>query len=175
VSGNQYVSLFNANVQRIKQARAQQGRAPVSAAGAAFPVVGYQGQVQLHWGEDAGAADLMAPIGTQVAAMTNGQVVDAGWSDIGGWNVTIYDPTSGLTFYYAHLANQPLVQRGQALTAGSIIGQVGDTGNAKGGPSHLHLGIGYGIQSGTGPRGGSGINFNAVAYLQQVLAGLGQR
>lgn len=169
--GFKYAAMFNANLARIKAARQQQGgggRAPVNAEGTAFPVQGFQGQVQLHWGEDMGAADLFAAAGTPVAAMRGGKVVSAGYSDIGGWNVTIQGE-DGLTYYYAHLQNRPSVSAGQAIAGGTIFGAVGDTGNAKGTGAHLHLGIGYGIQSGTGPRGGSGINFNATEYLQRVL------
>lgn len=162
-----YSQAWQTNYDRIKQSAQQRQQAPVSAQGAAFPVMGYTGQVQLHWGEDAGAADLFAAAGTPVAAMRGGRVVSAGWSDIGGWNVTIQGD-DGLTYYYAHLQYQPTVQAGQTVAAGNVFGAVGDTGNAKGTGAHLHLGIGYGIQEGTGPTGGSGLNFNAVAYLQQV-------
>ena len=171
--GFKYAQMFNENYRRIKAARQAQrptgGQAPVNVEGTAFPVQGYRGGVELHWGEDIGAADLFAAAGTPVAAMRGGKVVSAGWSDIGGWNVTLYDSESGLSFYYAHLAYQPTVQAGQTVAAGTIFGAVGDTGNAKGTGAHLHLGIGYGIQSGTGPKGGSGINFNATEYLRRVL------
>ena len=169
-SGIKYAELFNANMQRIKAARGRQpqGNAPVNAQGAAFPVVNYRGEIALHWGESRGAADIFAAAGTPVAAMRGGRVVSAGWSDIGGWNVTIQGD-DGLTYYYAHLQAQPSVRAGQTLGAGTVFGAVGDTGNAKGTGAHLHLGIGYGIQSGTGPNGGAGINFDATSYLQQVL------
>jgi hypothetical protein len=144
------------------------GRAPVNAQGTAFPVQGYRGQVELHWGEDQGAADIFAAFGTPVAAMRGGVVTNAGWSDIGGWNVTIQGE-DGLTYYYAHLQDRPATQVGQKITSGTIFGAVGDTGNAKGTGAHLHLGIGYGIHSGSGPQGGSGVNFNATEYLRRVL------
>jgi murein DD-endopeptidase MepM/ murein hydrolase activator NlpD len=167
--GFEYANLFNTYYQRIKAARTAKQQAPVGASGGAFPVVGYQGQVQLHHGSHQGAADIFAQAGTGVAAIRGGQVTSAGWSDLGGWNVSIYDPETGLTFYYAHLQNAPSVKAGQTVGAGTVFGQVGDTGNAKGTGAHLHIGIGYGIQSGAGPGGGAGINFNATQYLQQLL------
>lgn len=135
-----------------------------------FPVVGYRGRVGLHWGEDAGAADLFAEVGTPIQAMTDGTVVSAGWSDIGGWNVTLQGD-DGLTYYMAHMYDKPLVGQGQRVAAGTQLGGVGDTGNAKGTGTHLHIGIGPEIQRGTGPRGGSGANFNANQFLTDALAG----
>lgn len=136
----------------------------------AFPVQGYQGAVDPHWGENRGGADLFANPGTPVLATSGGQVVSAGWGDIGGWNVTIQGD-DGLQYYYAHLDQQPLVQAGQRVTTGARIGGVGDTGNAKGTGAHLHLGIGPSIVRGTGPAGGTGGDFDATTLLQQTLAG----
>lgn len=171
VSGNEYVRRFNENLSRIKAARQQQPTRPngqaVDPNGYSFPVVDYQGSIQLHWGEDQGAADIFAAAGTAIVAMRGGKVTSAGYSDIGGYNMTIQGD-DGLTYYYAHMQNQPAVSAGQTVAAGVFIGQVGDTGNAKGTGAHLHIGIGHGIQSGTGPRGGSGANYNATALLQQV-------
>ncbi len=44
-----------------------------------------------------------------------------------------------------------------------------DTGNAKGTGTHLHSGVGNSIISGTGPEGGVGSGFDAVALLNEVL------
>jgi murein DD-endopeptidase MepM/ murein hydrolase activator NlpD len=132
-----------------------------------FPVVGYGGTIQLHHGADQGASDIFAAAGTAVVAMRAGRVVDAGWNNLGGWTVTIQGD-DGLTYYYAHLQSQPLVSTGGTVKAGTTLGGVGDTGNAKGTGAHLHLGIGYGIQEGAGATGGSGKNFNAVDLLNQT-------
>ncbi len=140
-----------------------------NASGTAFPVVGYQGQVDLHHGSSHGGADLMAPRGTPVVAMRGGTVESVGSSGAGGNSVQIKGE-DGLTYYYAHLDQAPSVSQGQKIQTGTQIGVVGDSGNAKGTGTHLHLGIGQGIQSGTGPNGGTGANFDATAYLQQSLA-----
>lgn len=42
--------------------------------------------------------------------------------------------------YYAHLHSVD-AYLGQPLLAGSVLGTVGDTGNAKGKPAHLHYSI----------------------------------
>lgn len=134
-----------------------------------FPVVGYSGQVQTHHGAgEVGGTDLFAPEGTPVQAMLGGRVVYSGYDPVGGWAVMI-EGLDGLTYYYAHLQGQPLVSSGSTISTGTRLGAVGQTGNAAGKGAHLHIGIGQGIESGTGPRGGAGRNFNAVEWLRRVL------
>lgn len=140
-----------------------------NASGTAFPVVGYQGEVGLHHGSSHGGADLMAPRGTPVVAMRGGTVESVGSSGAGGNSVTIKGE-DGLTYYYAHLDQAASVSQGQTVKTGHQIGVVGDSGNAKGTGTHLHLGIGHGIQNGTGPDGGTGSNFDATSYLKESLA-----
>src|SRR3712207_6591668 len=82
------------------------------------------------------------------------------------------DP-KGLHYYMAHLRDQPLVKAGDHVSAGQLLGYVGDSGNAAGKGAHLHIGIGHGIQNGSGPEGGAGINYDANAYLQRLLDGVG--
>jgi TP901 family phage tail tape measure protein len=138
-------------------------------AGLAFPVQGYSGSVAPHWGSNRGAADLFAPTGTPVVAAGGGVVVGSGYDPTGGNYVMVRGP-NGLEYYYAHLNERPAVAMGQQVTPGQYLGGVGQTGNAAGTGAHLHFGVGYGIQSGTGPAGGSGINFDATAALQEALA-----
>jgi len=47
----------------------------------------------------------------------------------------------GTEYFYTHLAAYADVAPGQKVSAGRTIGYVGDTGNAKGGPPHLHFEI----------------------------------
>ena len=46
----------------------------------------------------------------------------------------------GLSLYYAHLDSQ-LARSGQSVRAGDTIGLMGNTGNARTTPPHLHFGI----------------------------------
>jgi murein DD-endopeptidase MepM/ murein hydrolase activator NlpD len=149
---------------------AQPQQSQASAPSYIFPVKDYQGKVELHWGEHKGATDIFAKPGTPVLAMRGGAVVSAGYSDVGGNNVTIQGD-DGNVYYYAHLIDAPLVRQGQQVQAGMPLGGVGDTGNAKGTGAHLHIGIGPTISRGTGPAGGAGENFDAVTLLRQTLAG----
>jgi hypothetical protein len=139
-----------------------------------FPLVGWQGSVQPHWGQSdqIGGSDLLAPAGTTVQSINPGRVTFAGWDPIGGFTVQVHG-TDGLDYYYAHLQALPAVISGQVVQVGTILGGVGNTGDAAGGPTHLHLGIGYGIQTGSGADGGLGINFDAVGFLQGLLSGGG--
>jgi murein DD-endopeptidase MepM/ murein hydrolase activator NlpD len=43
--------------------------------------------------------------------------------------------------YYAHLDRYADVREGDRVAAGDVIGYTGNTGNARGGPVHLHYGI----------------------------------
>lgn len=133
-----------------------------------FPVEGYQGKVELHHGSSKGAADLFAPRGTPVRAMRAGTVQQTGSGGAGGNTVTIKGDDN-LLYYYAHLDQAPSVQQGQKVKAGEQIGAVGDSGNAKGTGTHLHIGIGQEIQNGTGPEGGAGTNYDAVGALNAAL------
>lgn len=79
--------------------------------------------------------DLVVPTGTQVVAAIDGVVTDAGESGAYGNAITIKS-ADGIKTMYAHL-NKVLVKKGQAVTAGQLIGKSGATGNVTG--PHLHL------------------------------------
>ncbi len=136
----------------------------------AFPVENFKGSIQPHWGnpEATGGADIFAKAGTPVFAMAEGNVLNAGYSPVGGYNVTLRDP-SGREYYYAHLLENPYVHAGQTVNPGLTIGKIGTTGNAVGTPPHLHIGIGNTIRTGTGAFGGVGQGFNAVDFLRGLL------
>ena len=135
-----------------------------------FPLVGFTGAIDLHWGSYPGAADLFAQAGTPILAMRGGRVGYADYDSLGGWAILITGD-DGLQYWYAHLRDRPFVIAGQTVTTGTPLGVVGATGNADGGAPHLHLGIGPSILTGSGPTGGAGSdNFDAVGLLRQVYA-----
>lgn len=135
-----------------------------------FPLPGWQGSIDLHHGSEKGAADLMANRGQAVVSVTSGVVESAGSSPVGGNNVLIRGDDNR-EYYYAHLDQTPLVHSGDRVNAGSRLGAVGNTGNAESTPPHLHIGIGDTIQSGIGPSGGAGTNFDAVGFLRALYTG----
>ena len=87
--------------------------------------------------------DVFAPRGREVVATTHGIVWRVGVDSLGGNVVLVLGPGREL-HYYAHLDRFASIARGDRVDAGSMLGYVGTTGNARGGPPHLHYGI-YGI------------------------------
>ena len=84
--------------------------------------------------------DIFAPRDTPIHATTRGIVVNVGPDRLGGRTVMILGP-GGQRHYYAHLNRYPDLSRGDWVEAGDVVGYVGDSGNAKGTPTHLHYGI----------------------------------
>lgn len=84
--------------------------------------------------------DIFAPRGTPVLATGDATVARVGRRDRGGKVVVLNDEARDIMLYYAHLEEQ-LVRRGQQVSAGDVIGTVGNTGNARTTPPHLHIGI----------------------------------
>jgi len=84
--------------------------------------------------------DIFAPRGTPVLAAIDAWVSHVGTTPVGGKVVWIQDPFSPLRLYYAHLDSQR-VAPGQYVPAGTILGTVGNTGNARTTSPHLHFGV----------------------------------
>lgn len=83
--------------------------------------------------------DLAGPEGTPIYATRAGVVTTARNSSSGGNYVTI-NHGDGFSSSYLHLRNY-VVARGQAVSAGQLIGYMGSTGISTG--SHLHFAIYY--------------------------------
>lgn len=84
--------------------------------------------------------DIFAPKDTPVLSTTNGIVTRVGTNKLGGQVVWVLGP--GLErHYYAHLSRHADVRPGDRVEPGAILGYAGNTGNARGGPVHLHYGI----------------------------------
>ena len=84
--------------------------------------------------------DIFAPRDTPVLSTTRGIVTRVGTNRLGGQVVWVLGP--GLErHYYAHLSRHADVREGDRVEAGDVIGYTGNTGNARGGPAHLHYGI----------------------------------
>ena len=84
--------------------------------------------------------DIFAPRGTPVQATTQGIVSKVGENTLGGRVVVVVGP-GGAGHYYAHLEDYADIAPNDWVNAGDIIGYVGDSGNAKGTPTHVHYGI----------------------------------
>ncbi len=113
-----------------------------------FPVAGYTSRsIQSFFGDprDAGrrehhGVDVFARRGTPVLAAADGYITAVNTTPIGGRVVWQRDSSGRHTLYYAHLERQ-LVRSGQRVRAGDTLGLVGNTGNARTTPPHLHFGI----------------------------------
>lgn len=84
--------------------------------------------------------DIFAPRGTPVLAATTGTVRRVRVTNRGGKVVWVRDPVHDASIYYAHLDSQ-YVRDGQWVERGDTVGFVGNTGNARTTPPHLHFGL----------------------------------
>ncbi len=81
--------------------------------------------------------DLFARSGTPNVAVVNGQMeIEIG--GLGGISVWVHGD-DGVSYYYAHLSH--IEGPARRVARGDIIGYVGDSGNAAGGPPHTHFGV----------------------------------
>lgn len=84
--------------------------------------------------------DIFAARGTPIQATTQGIVSKVGENTLGGRVVVIVGP-GGAGHYYAHLEDYADISLNDWVNVGDTIGFVGDSGNAKGTPPHVHYGI----------------------------------
>ncbi len=89
--------------------------------------------------------DIFARKGTPVVAATEGIVISCGENRLGGNVAWVLGP-AGHRHYYAHLDQPAQVRKGERIQAGTVLGYVGNTGNARTTPPHLH----YGVYAATG-------------------------
>lgn len=112
-----------------------------------FPVAGTKASIGSLWGDDRDAGqrrhegiDIFAPKHTPAVAAADGVITGVREGGLGGKTVWLRPSGKDFTLYYAHLDAQ-LVAEGQTVKKGDTLGLVGNTGNARTTPSHLHFGI----------------------------------
>lgn len=121
----------------------------------AFPVAGHDTRsIQSVFGDprEAGrrshhGVDIFARRGTPVVATSDGVVRRVEITNLGGKVVWLRDPARNASIYYAHLDSQA-VSDGDRVSTGDTLGFVGNSGNARTTPPHLHFGI---YRRGEGP------------------------
>lgn len=94
------------------------------------PITGEVGK--MHHGVDLSG---YAISGKPIYATRSGIVSLAGWYGSGGWTVSI-DHRDGYETFYMHMTNY-IVNKGDYVTAGQVIGYVGSSGGSTG--PHLHF------------------------------------
>ena len=113
-----------------------------------FPVKGHDvTDIQSAFGapRDAGrrshhGVDIFARRGTPALATSRAYVRRVGKQRLGGNVVWLQDNDRDLRLYYAHLDSQA-VEEDSWVEPGDVIGYVGNSGNARTTPSHLHFAI----------------------------------
>jgi len=87
--------------------------------------------------------DIFAARNTPVRAVIDGRAL-TGNGGLGGHYIFLsgglVDGLRSANYYYAHL-DHFAVANGEHVTTGDVLGYVGNSGNAAGGPPHLHFGI----------------------------------
>ena len=112
-----------------------------------FPVSGGENvDIGSYWGDirDGGSRDhegidIFADRGTPVVATTSGRIGFSGEKGLGGKQVWLRDSKRSQSIYYAHLDS--IIPNLNSVETGDTLGFVGNTGNAKTTPPHLHFGI----------------------------------
>jgi murein DD-endopeptidase MepM/ murein hydrolase activator NlpD len=114
--------------------------------GYAFPVYSRKASVADNFGapREIGAHqgdDIFAPFGTPVVAVHDGTIGQVGTLPISGNRLWLHTK-SGAAFFYCHLsAFAPTAVNGAHVKAGTVLGFVGNTGDAEPTPPHLHFEI----------------------------------
>ncbi len=93
--------------------------------------------------------DIFAARGVPVVAVTDGTLR---FSNGGLGGIAVWLKGSGASYYYAHLDSRAAgLSPGSYVTRGTVLGYVGNTGNAYGGAHHLHFQLHPGHGSAVNP------------------------
>jgi murein DD-endopeptidase MepM/ murein hydrolase activator NlpD len=104
--------------------------------------------------------DLFATFGTPVVAVHDGTIGRVGTLAISGNRLWLTTP-HGDAFFYAHLsAFSPAAVDGNFVKAGTVLGYVGNTGDAEPTPPHLHFEI--------HPNGGAAVDPHPTLVVWQA-------
>ena len=104
------------------------------------------GENKFHYG-----IDIAADKGSDIQAFADGTVEFVGESTSYGLYMQL-EHTDGIKSFYAH-CDSLAVSKGDCVTAGQKIGEVGDSGNATGTQLHFQLSL-------------NGINLNPIYYVE---------
>jgi murein DD-endopeptidase MepM/ murein hydrolase activator NlpD len=107
--------------------------------------------------------DLFADFGTPVVAVADGTLKKVGSLPISGNRLWVY-ADGGDQFFYAHLASfAPAAVDDRHVEKGTVLGYIGNTGDAEPTPPHLHFEI--------HPNGGKAVDPNSFLIAWQKRSG----
>lgn len=101
-----------------------------------WPVAGTLSDTFGSRGGEHKGIDIAASSNTDIHAVSNGVVSKSYYSESYGHVVFIFHEQEGFETVYAHL-NKRLVNEGEVVARGQLIGKMGNTGNSRG--THLHF------------------------------------
>jgi murein DD-endopeptidase MepM/ murein hydrolase activator NlpD len=117
---------------------------PVSSNGWVFPIRGahnYGTAINRYGAARSGhthaGQDVLANCGVPLVAAHAGRVVATGSGGAAGNYLAVHTTTTPYDYFYAHMRSFALVREGQSVTAGQLVGYVGETGDAT--ACHLHF------------------------------------
>jgi murein DD-endopeptidase MepM/ murein hydrolase activator NlpD len=133
-----------------------------------FPVQGWYSYVDSFGAPRSGGrthkgTDIMCLKNTPLVAVVSGVILRAHNVDsgLGGISITMRG-SDGNVYYYAHLTSiREGIVAGVHVTAGEVVGYAGNTGNAAGGPVHLHFEI--------RPGGGAAVDPYPILRAHQLM------
>lgn len=103
-------------------------------------IISYWGAGRDNGGRKHEGIDILAPKYSPAVASSNGVVTRVEENALGGKVIFLRPDNAEYSLYYAHLDSQ-IVEQGQRVNTGQVIGLTGNTGNAQFTVSHLHFGI----------------------------------
>jgi murein DD-endopeptidase MepM/ murein hydrolase activator NlpD len=138
------ISAMNASTAGLRSAPSAPADESVSLYGHVFPVRGRHdfgsGGARFGAGRSGHShqgQDVFAACGTPLVAARGGKVKFAGFHSAAGYYVVIDGKGTETDYAYMHLRQRAAVQVGDSVYTGQDLGEVGETGNARG--CHLHF------------------------------------
>jgi len=134
-----YAALMPAYLARVGPNMADQLLQPVEGVRVAQVADTYGAPRAGHRTHD--GVDIFAPRGTPVRAAAPGFVYRIDDLSLGGLSVTVVGD-GGVRYFYTHFDSVPeSLREGQRVETETVIGFVGNSGNAASTPTHLHFGV----------------------------------
>lgn len=140
-------NAVDAEIKRMEKEMAAQIQNVPSESGFLWPLNGYDTLSSLYGGrihpithkpQNHTGIDIPAPGGTPILASKSGVVTTSTYMKGGYGNYVVVSHSDGTSTLYAHMSKR-LVQKGQTVKQGQVIGKVGTTGRSTG--NHLHFEI----------------------------------